>query len=106
MRASYATTLIAKLLTATTFHSWTALVSLHPKFAPRALFEFSSFCIINERTVFWVHSDIISILLARHILMEFASTLQAILVMTFFAGIFRDGGIELKQGVAVGSGAP
>lgn len=106
MRAGYSSTLIAKLLIASTFHGWASQIFFHPKPAARTLFKSCTSCEIYERLIFWVHAHILTILIAGHVVMEITSALQTVTLMAIAARKVTDCWIKFKEKVAVRGRAP
>lgn len=83
MRACGPSTLITKLLSAFTGHSWTPFISLYPIIATGALFKLGSFDKVYKVLVIFVKSIINLIFSTSHACVIVASTPQTIM---FWAG--------------------
>jgi hypothetical protein len=97
---------ITKLLAASTLHADAAHTLLHPKPASRALLESGSPRKGHKRLVVWVHAHVLTVLSTGHVGVEFASAFQTVPLVAVSAGEVGDCRVELKQEVAVRSGAP
>ena len=106
MRTGHSSAIVTKLLQATAFHCRAALIPLHPESAFRTLLESGPFSEVNKRSVFRIHSCVITILFAAHSVMELASALQTIPLSTIFAVVLSDARISFEESLAARSRTP